>query len=170
MLNAPNVRPRTPMRQRAAAVAAVLLALPVAVALGLLTACAPMPTAPAAPTLYQQLGGAPRVQAVVARVVDASAQDPRTSRSFVGVRLSSLKQSIAAHLCVVADGTACGYEGETLRNAHADLALTGSDFDLMVAQLRRALDAEGVDTAAKNELLRRLAPARRDIVTAGPTL
>lgn len=113
--------------------------------------------------LYQQLGGTANISAFTDKVVARAAQDPRTKRTFEGVRLPHLQKSIAAHLCVVADGP-CVYEGETMRNAHGDLAITGSEFDALVQILREEMDAANVSTAAKNELLRRLAPMRRDIV------
>jgi hemoglobin len=56
------------------------------------------------------------------------------------------------------------YEGETMARSHADLGLQGSEFDVMVSVLREELDRAGVSDAAKNELLRRLAPSRRDMV------
>lgn len=51
-----------------------------------------------------------------------------------------------------------------MANAHAKTNISGSEFDIMVAVLREELDKAGVGDAAKNELLRRLAPTRRDIV------
>lgn len=114
--------------------------------------------------LYQQLGGEAGIDAVASRLIDRVSTDPRTSRSFGKMKIGFLKKSVAAYLCKVADGP-CTYEGETMLNAHKDLKNTGAEFDLMVQMLREELDAAGVGTAAKNELLRRLAPSRRDIVT-----
>lgn len=134
----------------------------------LLGACAHQASAPTAPAgtplLYQQLGGVAGIQRVAFRTIDRVAHDPRTQRTFDGIHLSYLQQSVANYLCKVADGP-CVYDGETMRNAHADLNIGGSEFDVMVQTLREELDAAGVSPAAKNELLRRLAPSRRDIVT-----
>lgn len=138
-----------------ARLAAVLI--PAAVA----TACST--TQPGQP-LYRQLGGEAGITAVTSRLIDRVSTDPRTSRSFGKVKIDYLKKSVASYLCKVADGP-CTYEGETMLNAHRDLGNTGAEFDLMVQMLRDELDAAGVSTAAKNELLRRLAPTRRDIVT-----
>ena len=93
------------------------------------------------------------------------APTPRTRRTLDGINLRTLSASLGAHLCHVAGGP-CAYEGETMRNAHADLGITGSEFETVVQFLRDELDRAGVSQAAKNELLRRLAPTRRDIVTA----
>ena len=126
-----------------------------------LSACAV--TSRPAPPLHVALGGQAHISAFTHKAMARAAADPRTRRTFEGVRLSQLQQSVSAQLCQVADGP-CVYEGETMRNAHADLAITGSEFDALVQILREEMDAAQVDTAAKNELLRRLAPMRRDIV------
>lgn len=128
----------------------------------LLTACT---SAPPAPPLYQQLGGVEGIEAVSGAMIQRMSTDPRTKRTFEGINLRTLSASLAAHLCKVADGP-CVYEGETMRNAHADLGLGGSEFETVVQILRDELDRAGVNQGAKNELLRRLAPSRRDIVTA----
>jgi hemoglobin len=125
----------------------------------LLAGCAHQASAP----LYEQLGGVDKISAVVSTTLDRVAADPRTSRTYVGVRLSYLKQSVSNYICKVADGP-CVYEGETMHNSHADLNIAGSEFDVMVQTLREELDAAGISPAAKNELLRRLGPTRRDIV------
>lgn len=124
-----------------------------------MTACAHTGSA----SLYEQLGGSQKIALIAQHVIDRVAHDPRTMRSFEGVRLGHLSASVANYLCKVADGP-CVYDGETMKNAHADLHIQGSEFDLMVQALRDELDAQGVSAAAKNELLRRLAPTRKDIV------
>lgn len=119
---------------------------------------------PATP-LYQGLGGVQGIESISRNMVQRMSTDPRTKRTFDGINLRTLSASLAAHLCQVADGP-CVYEGETMRNAHADLNLAGSEFEVVVQILRDELDQAGVSSSAKNELLRRLAPSRRDIVTA----
>lgn len=134
---------------------------PCAAALLLLAACAADPVAP--PSLYQRLGGPAGVAGVVDRTIDRSASDPRTRRSFDGIKLKTLKDSLAQHLCAVAGG-GCRYEGATMADAHKDSHIRAAEFDAMVAILREELDRSGTDPAAKNELLRLLAPMKREIV------
>lgn len=126
-----------------------------------LAACS---STPPTPPLFQRLGGVEGIQTVSSAVLQRMSTDPRTKRTFDGINLRTLSASLAAHLCKVADGP-CVYEGETMRNAHADLGLGGSEFETTVQMLRDELDRAGVPQGAKNELLRRLAPSRRDIVT-----
>ena len=116
-------------------------------------------------SLYQRLGGTPVLNTVVNETMDTVTNDPRTKRSFEGVKLSTLKQSIVTHLCVLTGGP-CTYEGETMSKVHRDARITDAEFDLMVAAMRESLDRH-TGTAEKNELLKLLAPMKRDIVT-GP--
>jgi hemoglobin len=124
-----------------------------------LAACA----TPPATSLYERLGGEPVVFAVTGKTLDRAAHDPRTMRSFDGIKLTTLHQSLALHLCAISGG-GCRYEGETMAKAHHDLKVQPSEFDALVDILREELDAAHVDPGAKNELLKLLAPMKRDIV------
>lgn len=127
-----------------------------------LAACSVAPTEPA--TLYARLGGAAQVTLVVDRLIDRAAGDSRTRRSFDGVKLAPVKQSIVEQICSIASG-GCRYEGETMERAHRDAKITAAEFDALVTLLREELDRAAVETGAKNELLRLLAPMKRDIVS-----
>jgi len=129
-----------------------------------LVACATAPREPE--TLYQRLGGAPRVQLVVDRTLDRTSTDPRTRRSFDGIKIAAIKESLAQQICSISGG-GCHYEGETMKNAHHDSRIAASEFDAMVTILREELDRAGVDAAAKNDLLRLLAPMKRDVIDGG---
>ncbi len=124
-----------------------------------LSACATPPAAP----LYQRLGGEAKIRAFMGRTLDRVAADPRGGRSFDGINMQTLKVNVGNHVCQVADGP-CDYDGENMRNAHAQSDIGGAEFDMMVRILREEMTLAGVPPEARNELLRRLAPARRDIV------
>jgi hemoglobin len=129
----------------------------------LLAALMACTTQTSAVPLYKRLGGSQGIDAITARTLDRVAADPRSSHSFDGIRMSFLKRNVSAYLCKVADGP-CVYEGETMAHAHAQSHIGAHEFDLMVAVLREELDRANVGDAAKNELLRRLAPTQREIV------
>lgn len=115
-------------------------------------------------SLFQRIGGMPVIEAVVAETIDAVVADPKTRRTFEGIKLPALKQSVAAQFCVLAGG-ACKYEGENMKKAHTGLKITDTEFDVMVGALRTALQRR-VGEREKNEMLRLLAPMKRDIVGA----
>ncbi len=128
-----------------------------------LMACASSTKTSSGVPLYQQLGGVQAITQITDRTLDRVSTDPRTQRSFANIKMKALKESVATYVCKVADGP-CVYEGETMRNSHADLGITGAEFDLMVEILRDEINHAQAPTPAKNELLKRLAPTRRDIV------
>lgn len=144
--------------------ALVLASLLTVTVVTLETGCASGPLAASTAPLYQQLGGVDNITRFSGKTLDRVSQDPRSSRTFQGIKMPYLKASVAAYICKVADGP-CVYEGQDMKKSHADLNLAGSEFELMVSVLREEMDATGVPTAAKNELLRRLAPSKRDMVT-----
>ena len=113
--------------------------------------------------LYQQLGGVENIKTFTTKALNRVAADPVGGRSFKGIKMPFLTESVSSYVCKVADGP-CVYEGQDMKKTHADLGLVGSEFDLLVQTLREEMDAAGVPNGAKNELLRRLAPSRRDMI------
>lgn len=113
-------------------------------------------------TLYQRLGEEPGIADIVDNFVGQITTDPRTRDAFDGIKVKHLKHSITQFLCLVADGPNA-YEGLDMKTTHADAPVTEAQFDAVVAMLRSSLD-DRVPTAEKNELLRRLASMKRDIV------
>ena len=127
----------------------------------LLCACAASKPPPA--TLYERLGGTPVMTDVVSRTLDRALASPLTRRSFEGINIPYLKKSLVVHLCAIADG-GCVYDGETMARTHRAAWIQPSEFDAMVGFMREEMDRAGVDTGAKNDLLRLMAPMKRDIV------
>lgn len=121
-------------------------------------------TGAASPTLYEALGGEKIVSRIAEELIDNTTADPRTKRSFDKVNLTKLKKKLVEHLCAIADGP-CKYTGDTMAQSHKGLNITEAEFYLMVQKLRDTLDGLGVSESAKNELLKRLAPMKRDIVS-----
>jgi len=128
----------------------------------LLCSCMAQPKPEA--SLFERIGGLSMLSRVSNQTLDIVSKDPKTSRSFEGVKMKALKESLTNFLCVKSGG-ACTYEGETMKNSHTDLHITTAEFERMVDVLRERLDANGVGTKEKNELLKILAPMKRDVVT-----
>lgn len=126
-----------------------------------LAACALQP--PKA-SLYDRLGGTPAIKAVVDKTIDNAAADPRTSRTFKGIKLTGIKESVVAQLCE-ATGGPCKYEGASMAKVHEGLDITSAEFDAFAGILVGVLDEFKVGAAEKNELLQMLGPMKKDIVT-----
>src|SRR5580698_5976353 len=135
------------------------LALPV---LGLLIFNSQAATAAAA-SLYERLGGQPTVAAIAADVIDDAASDPKLKRSFAKVDLARVKKLLAEQICQVTGG-GCQYTGDSMHDVHAGLGITEAEFYGLVAVLRTSMRRHGVGLRERNELLRILAPMKRDVV------
>lgn len=138
-------------------------ALRVAAALALGT-LVPVALADSPTTLCDRLGGATFLAQVADELVEVSRTDPVSAHHFAKVNLKRLKEQIGIQLCAVADGP-CVYDGDDMKSVHAGQNITQADFYRLVQHLRTILDAHGVAAADKNELLKRLAPMKRDVVT-----
>jgi hemoglobin len=127
----------------------------------MLTGCA---TQQPEPKLFDRLGGLPAITAVVDKTLDSAAHDPRTSRTFDGVKLAAVKQSVVAQICE-ATGGPCKYKGDSMREVHQGMGITSAEFDAFVQQLVATLDQFKVGEREKHDLLQILAPMKTDIVT-----
>lgn len=135
-----------------------------ALALCVVTGLSHASNAAADESLYVRIGGAEKLARISDRLIDMSAQDPKTSRTFQQkVNIKRLKQLVTEQL-IEATGGPQKYSGESMKVSHAGMGLSEAEFYGMVEHLREILDSEGVGDREKNELLRMLAPMKRDIV------
>ncbi len=124
----------------------------------------PVAAAVAEPSLFERLGGEPVMGAVIEEMVSAVAADPAVNHSFEGVNLTKLEAKLVQHVCSVTGG-GCIYTGDDMKLAHQGLGIGEREFYAMVEQLRIALADHHVGEREKNELLRLLAPMKRDVVS-----
>ena len=148
------------------------------VALVALGACAKPDDAPltdssgsaaTARTLYDRLGGTTAIASVVDGFVANVAAVTRIHTFFTRVAsdtaaMREFKQKLVDQICQGTGGP-CTYTGKDMKTAHQGMGLTNADFDALVEDLVKALDAAGVQQAEKDELLGILGPMRTDIVT-----
>jgi hemoglobin len=122
-----------------------------------------VPARPADAGLYQALGERAGIDAVVAGLLKRSAANPRIADKFKGIKLKGLQDQITDQLCELTGGP-CHYEGNSMKDAHADLDLTMAHFNALVEDLQQALDEQGVPFRTQNRLLALLAPMYRDVL------
>ena len=113
-------------------------------------------------SLYVRLGGLPQIELIVDEAISQAAVDPRSRLLLDEFKRPVLKQNVAAQVCVRAGGP-CKYEGESIGEAHRGFKITDSEFDVLVTSMRSVLDRR-VGEREKNELLRLLAPMKREVV------
>jgi hemoglobin len=121
-------------------------------------------SAKADPTLYAALGERAGLTALTDDFVARVKSDPRTRAFFKDTNAKNLAEQLRDQFCVVAGGP-CVYEGATMAKSHADLGIGKADYLAVVEMLQDALDAQRVPFAVQNDLLARLAPMHREIVT-----
>jgi hemoglobin len=133
-----------------------------------LLCCASISAAGAAGTLYARLGGETGVAAISNTLIDRVASDPNLGRSFKDSNLGRIKQLLAEQICDLSGGP-CRYSGDSMKEVHAGHHISQADFYGMVDRLRTILKERRVDMRATNELLRLLAPMKRDVVETART-
>ena len=133
-----------------------------ALALALLTFPGTFAMAATVP-LYDRLGGAPGVAAIANTLIDRVAADPRLGRSFKDTNVARIKTLLAEQICDLSGGP-CRYSGDTMKETHAGHHISEAEFYGMVANLRDILKERHVSQGAANELLRLLAPMKREVV------
>jgi hemoglobin len=114
-------------------------------------------------SLYERLGGTEAITAVVDSFVARCAADDRINGKFARTDIPRLKSSLVDQICE-ATGGPCTYAGRDMRTTHDGMAVTGAEFDALLADLVETLDRFGVGEAEKSELVGALAPMRADIV------
>jgi hemoglobin len=129
------------------------------------------------PSLYERLGGAYAISAVVDYFSDQLVERGTIERENPNIkdwneneaasRLPGLKFLRTLWVCAIAGGP-FEYTGLPLDDAHFDLQLSSSDFDEVSAVLADALDHFNVPPREKEEVLAAF-EAHKPQVTAGST-
>ena len=90
--------------------------------------------------------------------------DPRTGPHFKPANQQRVKEQLVDQFCFVMGGP-CVYKGADMKSAHANLDITKGDFNALVEVLQQAMGAQGIAFPAQNQLLAKLAPMHRDVIT-----
>lgn len=137
--------------------ASALMALP-AVAQ---TAAAPATTSSA---LFDTFGGKAGLVKLMDNFMVGLLADPRTGPHFKPANQQRIKEQLVDQFCMVMGGP-CVYKGADMKSSHAAMDITKSDFNALVEVLQRSMDAQGIPFGAQNQLLAKLAPMHRDVIT-----
>lgn len=131
----------------------------------LLGACAAVPqkTAVNDATLYQRLGGAAGVEAVVDASLKRIHDDLRINIFFENSDLADLRRLLIEQICA-ATGGPCTYSGRSMEEAHSGMNLTDRDFDVFVEDLVAAMTEVKVSPDLQQEVLALFGPMRPQVV------
>lgn len=114
---------------------------------------------------FQAFGAKPGLVALMDDFMQRLLADPRTAPFFQKANQQRVKEQLVEQFCEALAGP-CKYEGVDMKSAHQDLEIRKGEFNALVELLQLSMNARGVPFSAQNQLLARLAPLHRDIITA----
>jgi hemoglobin len=109
------------------------------------------------PALYEQLGKRTGIADIVEDLLYLIVEDDRINEHFAGVDVEQFHTNLTDQLCSISGGP-CTYTGRGMRESHADMNITDTEFNALAENLILAMEANGVPTSAQNRLIGRLVP------------
>ena len=130
----------------------------------LLAACASQTLPPAVDdSLYQALGQKPGITRIVEGMLLNVAKDTRIVAHFRNVDPGLLRDKLVEKFCVEAGGP-CTYTGADMVEAHKGQRIDSGEFNALVEDLIKSMDAQRVPVPTQNRLLARLAAQRAQVL------
>lgn len=122
-------------------------------------------------SLYERLGGLPRIAVVVSDFVDVLAGDatlnanPAIDAARKRTPAPYLKYHVTAMMCQAAGGP-CQYHGRSLKESHAALNITEREWARMIELLKQVLARHQLPSREAQELLDLVASTKAEIVVS----
>jgi len=116
-----------------------------------------------ADSLYQRLGGAERIGAIIDEAIDRHAANPVLAPRFRGKDLPRLKRLGTQFFCAGV-GDEATYEGRDLRSAHAGMNVSEQEFLATMDDIVAALQSHGVGAAETNDVVAILYALKGDVL------
>ena len=114
-------------------------------------------------TLFEQIGGEPKLMATVDSLVEVMLADERINFAFAQTDLAKFRKLLYDQLCELTDGP-CTYRGRNMFEAHKKLEATNAQFNALAEDLYIAFERQGVPYRVQNKVMALLAPMQREIV------
>ena len=121
----------------------------------------------AARNVFDAVGGAVAVGAVVDELYVRVRSDPALADFFVDVDMAMLKAHQRAFIAAALGGPET-YSGQDMAAAHRNLTISAADFDAVVGHVLDTLAGFGVATDVLMGVTDRLEPLRAGIITVPP--
>ena len=113
---------------------------------------------------YQGLGGKDGIHKIVGDLIPMVLADPRIKESFTDIDMKHLAMRLEEQFCALSGGP-CIYQGKEMAEIHDGLNVTNAQFNAMGEDLQIAMERNGVPTRIQNQLMAKLVPMQRTIVT-----
>jgi hemoglobin len=114
--------------------------------------------------LYQAFGEKAGLVKLMDDFVPRLQADPRLAEAFKNANVVNLKSQLVNQICQVSGGP-CEYKGPDMKVTHSSMDITKTDFNALVEVLQKSMDAQGIPFSNQNQLLAKLAPMHRDVIT-----
>lgn len=121
-------------------------------------------SSPPSDALYKALGEKPGLVKLMDDFMPRLLADARTGPFFKPVDQKRVKEQLVVQFCQLSGGP-CDYEGADMKTAHMNMRITEGDFNALVEALQVAMTAQGIAFSTQNQLLARLAPMHRAIIS-----
>lgn len=114
-------------------------------------------------SLYQRLGGAEGITAIVDDAVDRHAANPLLAPRFSGKDLPRAKQLGAQFFCMGAGGPQ-QYEGRDMRTVHAGMNISEQELVATIDDFVAAMQGRGVGATELNEVVAMLYSLKGEVL------
>ena len=114
--------------------------------------------------VYKGLGGKEGIKNIVDTFKPMVLADPRIKDSFSDSDMKHVGMRLEEQLCALSGGP-CTYGGEPMKESHGGLKISNAQFNALTENLQIAMEKNGVASSVANQLVAKLAPMQRDIVT-----
>lgn len=108
-------------------------------------------------SLYQQLGERSGIADIVEDLLYLIVEDNRINERFRGVDIRQFHSHLTDQLCELSGGP-CSYTGRGMRESHADMNVTDTQFNALAENLILAMEKNDIPTGAQNRLISKLVP------------
>ena len=124
----------------------------------------PAPADPSLLPVFKDFGEEAGLVALMEDFMARLVADPRTHKFFSEADQASIKKHLVEQFCVILGGP-CTYTGRDMKSVHAGFGIHRSEFNALVEDLQKAMDARKIPFRSQNKLLAKLAPMHREIET-----
>jgi hemoglobin len=140
----------------------ITIALITMTTLLILSGCQSVGQSPQPDSLYEQLGERSGIANIVEDMLYLIVEDDRINEQFRGIDVSQFHTNLTDQLCELSGGP-CTYSGREMREGHADMNVTDTQFNAVAENLILAMEENGVPTGAQNRLIKKLVPLYPEI-------
>ena len=103
-------------------------------------------------TVYQQLGGQPKVEEIVDNFIAEIEFDPEMYEHFKDSNIDRFREKLSEHICMLTGGP-CEYTGDEMKQVHAGMNISESEFNHSVDLFIDAMTKANIPHAIQNKVL-----------------